>query len=74
MSRFRKALTIAAGVTGGVVGLAAVSRQLRIARERAIDAIRDPEGIEWKGFIDVRGTRQWLVIRGRNRSNEVVLF
>ena len=47
MSRFRKALTIAAGVTGGVVGLAAVSRLLRIARERAIDAIRDSEGIEW---------------------------
>jgi len=74
MSRFRKALTIAAGVTGGVVGLAAVSRLAHIARERAIDAIRDPEGIEWKGFIDVRGTRQWLLIRGRDRSNEVVLF
>ena len=27
-----------------------------------------------KGFIDVRGTRQWLLIRGRDRSNEVVLF
>ena len=74
MSRFRRALSLVAGVTGGLIGLAAVTRQLRIARERAIDAIHEPEGIEWKGFIDVRGTRQWLLVRGRNRSNELVLF
>ncbi|HVP61600.1 MAG TPA: alpha/beta hydrolase [Myxococcaceae bacterium] len=61
-------------MAGGAAVLALAARQARIARERAIDAIRDPEGIEWSGFIDVRGTRQWLLIRGRRRSNELVLF
>lgn len=74
MSRVRRALAIGAGVTAGVVALGAVTRQLRIARERAVDAIRDPEGIEWSGFIDVRGTRQWLLVRGRRRTEELVLF
>ena len=74
MSRFRRALAIGAGLTAGAVALAAVARQLRIARERIIDAIRDPEGIEWSGFIEVRGTRQWLLIRGNRCSNELVLF
>jgi len=74
MSRFRRGLVIGAGLTAGVVALGAVARQLRIARERVIDAIRDPQGIEWSGFLDVRGTRQWVLIRGNRRGNEVVLF
>ena len=70
----RKALTLGAAAVGGAAGLALGARAAAIARNRAIDAIREPEGIEWSGFIDVRGTRQWLLIRGRDRRNDVVLF
>ena len=60
----RKALTLGAAAVGGAAGLALGARAAAIARNRAIDAIREPEGIEWSGFIDVRGTRQWLLESG----------
>jgi len=74
MDRLRKALAVGAAVTGGTVVLALGLRELRRTRLRYADAILDPEGIEWSGFVDVRGTRQWLLVRGRRRTNEVVLF
>src|SRR5262249_48027477 len=74
MGRARKWLELGAGLAGGAIGLAGTLRALKQAQLRYADAILDPEGIEWSGFVDVRGTRQWLLVRGRRRSNEVVLF
>ena len=73
-SGLRKALTLGAAAIGGSAVLALGARALGIARTRAIDAIRDAGGIEWSGFIDVRGTQQWLLIRGRDHRNPVLLF
>ncbi len=74
MARTRKTLAVGAAVATGAVALALAARSLGKARQRAVDAIHDPDGIEWNGYVDVRGTRQWLLVRGNHRSSEVVLF
>jgi len=74
MRWIQRGLTIGTAVVGGVTALALGARELRIAQLRAANAIRDPDGLEWSGFIDVGGTRQWLLIRGQHRSSEIVLF
>jgi pimeloyl-ACP methyl ester carboxylesterase len=69
-------ILIAAAVLG-VVGLTAAAllgyrrlRQRRAARPLVIDT---PRGIAESGYVRVGGIDQWVQIRGRNRTNPVVL-
>ena len=48
-----------------------VFRQHQIAAATKITA---PNGIDEAKFIDVNGAREWITIRGEDRSNPVVLF
>ncbi len=64
-------LVLAAGI--GLAGLL-VLRGAAKARDAAATAIPTPDGIDWGGFVDVGGERQWVRIRGWHRSNPVLLI
>jgi pimeloyl-ACP methyl ester carboxylesterase len=59
------ALVVAAGITGRSWVLRQSERQL---------IVHDPGGVDEAFFVEIRGTRQWVTIRGRNRSNPVLMM
>ncbi len=65
------ALVLLAGL--GLAGLLAL-RGAAKARDAAATTIPTADGIDWGGFVDVGGERQWARIRGSHRSNPVLLI
>jgi pimeloyl-ACP methyl ester carboxylesterase len=59
------ALVVAAGITYRSWVLQQSERQL---------VIPDAGGVDESFFVGIRGTHQWVTIRGRNRSNPVVMM
>src|ERR1017187_6725078 len=70
-------LTIALGLAAAVLmgaGVAlAVRAAMRSSRRRA-DAIACPFGTEWSGYVKINGVAQWLLIRGEDARNPLLLF
>src|SRR5690349_13930512 len=56
------------------VGLALSVRAILCARIRMADAIPSPPGIEWSGSVNINGVPQWLVIRGDDARNPLLLY
>jgi hypothetical protein len=59
------ALVVAAGITCRSWVLRQSERQL---------IVHDTGGVDEAFFVGIRGTHQWVTIRGRNRSNPVVIM
>jgi hypothetical protein len=66
-------LGLAAGVLAGA-GVALAVRALMCSRARRADAITCPPGIEWSGYVDINGVSQWLLVRGEDARNPLLLF
>lgn len=62
----------AALIVLGLVGLG--YRALRQHQNAQRLAIRTPNGIDEERFVRIGGIEQWVVIRGDNRSNPVLLY
>jgi pimeloyl-ACP methyl ester carboxylesterase len=43
-------------------------------RTRWRDSLGRPPGVEWSGYVEVNGARQWLLIRGADARNPLLLF
>jgi pimeloyl-ACP methyl ester carboxylesterase len=76
--RIVKILTLTfAGIVvllGLAVGGALGYRGYRQHQNTEALAIRTPNGIERGMYVDIGGLRQWVQIRGEDRSNPIVLF
>ena len=44
------------------------------ARLAELQKVRTPEGVESLEQVELGGLKQWISIRGQNRSNPVLLF
>lgn len=80
-SRPRSARPLVLGL--GLIVLALViplAVSLAVARTIAMNAVREqsrittPRGIDWNGFVDINGTRQYMLIRGQDSTAPVILF
>jgi len=70
-------LTIALGLAVAVLAGAGTALVIRAAMSAAIrkaDAIACPPGIEWSGYVRINGVPQWLLIRGEDARNPLLLF
>lgn len=63
------AVTLATAMAAGIA-----YRFYRQSQERAREAVAPAAGIQILEDIEIRGTRQWIRIRGVNRANPVLLF
>ena len=66
-------LGLAAAVLVGAVLVLALRAVMRRSMRRA-DAIACPPGIEWSGYVEINGVPQWLLIRGEDARNPLLLF
>ena len=57
-----------------VTGLALAVRAAIASRRRRADAIACPPGIAWSGYVDINAVPQWLLIRGEDARNPLLLF
>jgi pimeloyl-ACP methyl ester carboxylesterase len=39
-----------------------------------VDKINSKAGIEFQGFVEINGLRQWICVRGENLDNPIILF
>ncbi|MBC9875879.1 alpha/beta hydrolase [Bradyrhizobium sp. INPA01-394B] len=65
------------GVAGVLVIAAAAALGFRAYRQHLAAetlAIRSPNGVQEGAFVDIGGIKQWIVIRGEDRANPVLLF
>jgi pimeloyl-ACP methyl ester carboxylesterase len=56
-----------------VVGLALAVRSVVRTRLRRANALACPPGIEWSGYVEINGAPQWLLIRGSDARNPLLL-
>jgi pimeloyl-ACP methyl ester carboxylesterase len=65
------------GTTALLVALVAAGLGYRAFRQHLAAqalAIHSPDGVQEAEFVDIGGIRQWIKIRGQDRSNPVLLF
>ena len=70
-------LRVALGFVAVVLVAAGIALAVRAAiarRIRRADAIACPPGIAWSGYVDINGVPQWLLIRGEDARNPLLLF
>jgi pimeloyl-ACP methyl ester carboxylesterase len=70
-------LTIVSGLAAAVLVGAGAALAVRAAMRSSIrraDAIACPPGIEWSGYVKIKGVAQWLLIRGEDARNPLLLF
>lgn len=62
------------GVVFVAAGLALAVRAAIASSLRRADAVACPPGIAWSGCLNINGVPQWLVIRGEDTRNPLLLF
>ena len=73
-SRLARYLGITAMAVIALIGVGLSVRAILCARIRKADAIPSPPGIEWSGSVNINGAPQWLVIRGDDATNPLLLY
>lgn len=72
MRRLAAAILLAVG-TAGAQEAPAVSREALVARLADLRRIHTPDGIERLEPVTVDGVRHWVSVRGKHRSNPVIV-
>jgi len=62
------------GALLSITGVALAVVSVVAAKRRRADAIVCPPGIEKSGYVSINGVPQWMLIRGEDASNPLLLF
>ena len=73
MTTLRAGIGVLCGVLV-LIGIPLGTRAWISSRIRKADSIKCPPGIEWSGYVNINGVPQWVLIRGDDLRNPILLF